>query len=95
MINSPDILDIFGKSVEAIGLVGETRNAKILFLTLTTRPFERPVSVAIKGASSVGKSYLVECALKHFRPEAYFERTGLSEKALAYSQEDFPAIAIS
>lgn len=89
LINSPDILDIFGKSVEAIGLVGETRNAKILFLTLTTRPFERPVSVAIKGASSVGKSYLVECALKHFPPEAYFERTGLSEKALVYSQEDF------
>ena len=28
LINSPDILDIFGKSVEAIGLVGETRNAK-------------------------------------------------------------------
>ena len=56
---------------------------------MTTRPFERPVSVAIKGASSVGKSYLVECALKHFPPEAYFERTGLSEKALVYSQEDF------
>jgi hypothetical protein len=89
LVNAPDILDRFGKSVEAIGLVGETRNAKILFLALTTRPFERPVSTAIKGASSVGKSFLVECVLRHLPPEAYFERTGLSERALAYSQEDF------
>jgi hypothetical protein len=89
LINCPNILNEFGNSVESIGLVGETKNAKILFLSLTTRPFERPVSVAIKGASSVGKSHTVECVLKHFPPEAYFERTGLSEKALAYSQEDF------
>jgi hypothetical protein len=89
LIGATDILDRFGQSVEATGLVGETKNAKILFLALSTRPFERPVSVAIKGASSVGKSHTVECVLKHFPPEAYFERTGLSEKALAYSQEDF------
>jgi hypothetical protein len=89
LIYCPNILYRFGESVESIGLVGETKNAKILFLSLTTRTFERPVSVAIKGASSVGKSHTVECVLKHFPPEAYFERTGLSEKALAYSQEDF------
>jgi len=89
LISCPNILNRFGEAVESIGLVGETKNAKILFLSLTTRTFERPVSVAIKGASSVGKSHTIECVLKHFPPEAYFERTGLSEKALAYSEEDF------
>jgi hypothetical protein len=89
LTDEPDILARFDASVEAAGLVGENDNAKILFLALTTRPFERLVSVAIKGASSVGKSHLVKCVLRHFPPEAYIERTGLSEKALAYSEENF------
>jgi biotin operon repressor len=89
LVDEPNILEKFGESVEASGLVGETVNAKILFLVTTTRPFERPASSAIKGASSVGKSHLVKCVLKHLPSEAYIERTGLSEKALAYSEEDF------
>jgi hypothetical protein len=43
----------------------------VLFLALTTRLF-RPVSVAIEGVSSGGKSYTVEIVLR-FLPA---ERTG-------------------
>ena len=42
------------------GVVGEERNAKLLFLALVTRFLKRPVSVAVKGPSSGGKSFLVE-----------------------------------
>jgi hypothetical protein len=89
LIREPDILERFGKAVQAAGLVGETNNAKILYLAQTTRLFERPVSVAIKGISAGGKSFTVESVLRFFPPEAYFERTGLSEHALPYSNEDF------
>jgi hypothetical protein len=89
LIGEPDILARFGTEVECVGLVGETTNAKILFLSLISRLFKRPVSVAIKGVSSGGKSFTVECVLRFFPREAYFERTGLSERALAYSNEDF------
>jgi hypothetical protein len=89
LIPEPDILERFGKAVQASGLVGETNNAKILYLAQTTRLFERPVSVAIKGISAGGKSFTVESVLRFFPPEAYFERTGMSEHALPYSDEDF------
>ena len=89
LILEPDVLGRFGETVQAGGLVGETRNAKILYLAQTSRLFERPVSIAIKGVSLGGKWFAVESVLRFFPPEAYFERTGMSEHALPYSDEDF------
>jgi hypothetical protein len=40
LVSEPDILTRFGKAVESTGLVGETNNAKILYLCLTSRLFE-------------------------------------------------------
>jgi hypothetical protein len=51
--------------------------------------FERPASIAIKGTSAVGKSFTVERVLEFFPPEAYFVRTGMSERALIFSDEDY------
>src|SRR5262245_51701710 len=70
LIDCPDILHRFGAEVENAGLVGEASNAKILYLALTSRLFERPVSIAIKGVSSVGKSFTVEQVLKFFPPRS-------------------------
>src|SRR5262245_57891306 len=70
LISCHDILGRFGREVENAGLVGEATNAKILYLALTSRLFERPVSIAIKGVSSVGKSFTVEQILKFFPPAA-------------------------
>jgi hypothetical protein len=89
LVTEPDILTRFGKAIEAAGLVGETNNAKILYLALTSRLFDRPVSVAVKGVSAGGKSFTVESVLKFFPASAFFTRTGFSEKALYFSDEDF------
>jgi hypothetical protein len=89
LVTEPDILTRFGKAIEAAGLVGETKNAKILYLALTSRLFKRPVSVAVKGVSAGGKSFTVESVLKFFPASAFFTRTGVSEKALYFSDEDF------
>ncbi len=56
---------------------------------MTTWLFDRPVSVAVKGPSSGGKSYTVEIVLKFFPATAYWERTAMSDRALAYSDENF------
>ena len=89
LIREPDILGRFVAALSRAGLVGEDRNAKILYLALTTRLFERPVSVAVKGPSSGGKSYTVEIVLKFFPAAGYWERTAVSDRALAYSDENF------
>jgi hypothetical protein len=90
LITTPNLLDRFASTIGKV-LVGDTNNAKLLYLALTSRVFsppERPVSIAIKGVSSAGKSYTVEQVLKFFPEEAFFELTGMSEKALPYMEED-------
>jgi Primase C terminal 2 (PriCT-2) len=89
LVQEPDILERFGKAVQKRGLVGETNNAKILYLALTSRLFPRPVSIAVKGISAGGKSFQVETVLWFFPDASYFARTGMSEHALPYSDEDF------
>jgi hypothetical protein len=82
-----NILDEFGSELSKIGLVGERRAAKLVYLALTSRPLDKPVSVAVKGPSSGGKSFVVESTLKFFPPQAFYSLTAMSDRALAYSSE--------
>ena len=85
---SLDILGRFAAALRDRGVVGEERNAKLLFLALVTRFLKRPVSVAVKGPSSGGKSFLVEQVLHFFPSEAVYCLTAMSERALAYTEGD-------
>ena len=87
LLQAPDILAEFAQFCGKLGLVGEERTAKLLFLALTSRLLAHPVSVLVKGASSGGKSYTVESVLKAFPQSAYYALSSMSERSLAYSDE--------
>lgn len=87
LLKLPSILAEFGALCERMGLVGEDHNAKLLYLALVTRFLERPVSVAVKGPSSGGKSFTVETVLRTFPPSSFYALSSMSERALAYSEE--------
>jgi hypothetical protein len=70
-----------------LGVVGEEAAAQLLYLSVTSRLLDRPVSAAVKGPSSAGKSFLVEQVLKFFPENAYYSLSAMSEHALAYSSE--------
>jgi hypothetical protein len=80
----PRILDDFEVALPRIGVVGERKTSKLLYLALTSRFFDTPVSVGVKGPSSGGKSFLVERVTKFFPEDAYYSFTSMSERALAY-----------
>jgi hypothetical protein len=84
---SANILDRLIADLATAGLYGEDRAAKLLYLALTSRILPRPVSIAMKGPSSAGKSYTVDSVLRFFPEPAYRTLTGMSSKALAYSNE--------
>lgn len=84
---SERILDRFTAQLGKIGLVGEDKPAALIYLGLTSRLLSQIVSIAVKGPSAGGKSFLVDAVLRHFPPTAYYPLTGLSERALAYSEE--------
>jgi hypothetical protein len=82
-----DILGCFAEELARSGVAGESRIAMLLYLAVTTRLLERPVSVALKGPSSGGKSYVVEQMLSFFPKSAYYALTAMSDRTLAYSEE--------
>jgi hypothetical protein len=84
---SQEILDDFAGALAEDGLVGESKRSKLLYLIVTSRLLETVVSAGIKGPSSAGKSYVLETVLKYFPGDAYYVLTGMSERALAYSEE--------
>lgn len=87
LARQPYILKCFADDIARCGLAGEQRTAKLLYLNVTSRFLRRPVSTAVKGPSSGGKSFLVESVLR-FHPEpAYYALSAMSEHALAYSEE--------
>jgi hypothetical protein len=88
LAQSDNVLELVEQVLSARGVVGEERPAKLLYLALTTRFLERPVSVAIRGPSSGGKSFLTEGVLRLFPESAVCCWTATSEKCLAYNEED-------
>jgi hypothetical protein len=84
-----NILEKFARDLKVVcGVVGEERIAKLLYLAITSRFLDRPVSIVVKGPSSGGKSFTVEQVLRFFPASAYYVLTSMSEKALAYIDED-------
>jgi DNA-binding transcriptional ArsR family regulator len=87
LAEQPNILKRFAGELARSGVAGEAMIAKLLYLAVTSRLLDRPVSVALKGPSSGGKSYLVERVLTFFPMSAYYALTAMSDRTLAYSEE--------
>jgi hypothetical protein len=87
LISCQDILGEFAKDVKKAGLTGEERNARLLYLAVTSRLTAAPVNVVMQGPSAAGKSYTAKTVLKFFPPYACIDITSLSERALIYFQE--------
>jgi hypothetical protein len=87
LAHEPDILACFAASLRERGVAGEARAAKLIYLALTSRLLDRPSSLAVKGPSGGGKSYLVEATCAYFPSSAIYALSGMSERALAYSTE--------
>ena len=87
LAQEPDILERFAEDLRSYGVVGEERAAKLLYLSLTSRLLERPISVVVKGPSAGGKSFIVDSVLKFFPDSAAYILSAMSERSLAYSAE--------
>ena len=87
LAQSPDILAAFSEDLERCRVVGEKTNGELLYLALTSRLLDKIVSVAVKGPSSGGKSFLVGSVVGFFPETATYQFTSFSEKTLYYTEE--------
>jgi energy-coupling factor transporter ATP-binding protein EcfA2 len=72
-----------------MGVVGERTVAATTYLAITSRLLDKQASLAVKGHSASGKSYAVQAVVGLFPPEAVCIFTGMSERALIYSDEQY------
>jgi hypothetical protein len=84
IIAAPDVLDLFVKSISPRLAGADGGTAELLYLCATSRLFDEPMNVALKGESAVGKSYERNCVLAYIPPEDIQHFTTLTEKALNY-----------
>ncbi|MEE8115104.1 MAG: hypothetical protein V3T23_12220, partial [Nitrososphaerales archaeon] len=89
LLQNPALLFMVGQILRFLGLAGETINALILYLVLTSRLLHHIISAVVKAESGAGKSFLDNLVRKLFPPEAYFFMSGMSKQALVYLDEDF------
>lgn len=66
------------------GIVGETNNSLIAYLTYTSRKREKPLHIMCLGASGTGKTYLQEKVSELMPEEDKIEITSLSDNAFYY-----------
>ena len=82
ILQTEGVLDLFVQSWDKV-MAGEHLNAKLLYLIATSRLFDRPMHVAIKGPSSGGKSEIRKQVLEFFPPEDIISvHHAVSDKAL-------------
>jgi hypothetical protein len=87
LARQPDILSLFADAVEKRGVAREARAAQLLYLALTSRVLNRPISAVVTGPSSGGKSFIVERTLEFFPSSVFYDLTAMSDRALIYSTE--------
>src|SRR6516164_7611295 len=78
LAKTENILEEFDKELATVGLVGERRVAKLIYLAVTSRLLDCPISIAVKGPSSGGKSFTVDTVLRFFPGEAFHALTAMS-----------------
>jgi hypothetical protein len=87
LAESESILSKLDGDLRKHGFAGSTDIPKTVFLATYTRMFSQPVSIAIKGPSSSGKSFSLKAGLRYVPHEACEIFHGLSEKALVYASK--------
>ncbi|MGB8474544.1 MAG: hypothetical protein WCE61_10725 [Candidatus Acidiferrum sp.] len=83
-----DPLLCFEHDVQAVGLIGEEKNARIILLAAISARLGKPLNVSVHGTSSAGKNHLTGTVAKFIPADMKKMLSGMSPKTLMHSAED-------
>lgn len=84
MLKSTDLFGRISADIAAVGVAGEENLALMLYVIMTSRLLDQPLSAVVQGASASGKSYIIETVAKLMPPEALLQAHDFSDQALYY-----------
>lgn len=83
-LNSKTLLKQVNSHLNNVGIIGEDKNAQILFLAMASHKYDNPFSAILLGKSGVGKSYILQ-KLSECSPKGSFSyHTQISDNAIYY-----------
>ena len=83
-LRAPGLLTRTSDQLGASGIIGEERNRMILYVAMTSRLLDSPLSVFCMARSGVGKSYLQERVAACFPDHTRLENTQFTENSFYY-----------
>jgi hypothetical protein len=89
VLESPKFFRLFLSALRRERMVGEDRNALVLYIVALSAVLDRPLNAIIKGASSAGKNFLARNVLRLFPEDVIREITSSSKTAWNYSDDEF------
>jgi len=84
MLKSPNLFEQISADISDIGIAGEEQLRLMLYIIMTSRLLDKPLSAIVQGASASGKSYIIETIAKLIPPEALVQAHDFSDQALFY-----------
>jgi len=84
LTREPNLMQAIRRDIAALGLVGESDNGELVYVTGTSRLLREPLRLIIQGPSSSGKSEIPRRVVPMFPPDAVVEATSITPNALYY-----------
>jgi hypothetical protein len=88
LAEEPNLILRFQRDVEMTGLVGEKKNASVVFLVGVSASLLKPLNASVGGASAAGKNQLTGSVATFIPEERKKILTGMTPKVLMHSKED-------
>lgn len=84
MLRSPNLFDMINSDIEKTGIAGERDLCRQLYIIMSSRILDKPLSGIVFGASASGKSYMIETIAKMMPEEAVLQAHDITDQALHY-----------
>jgi len=83
-LRSDDLFEQVSADIADIGIAGEEQLRLTLYIIMTSRLLDKPLSAIVQGSSSSGKSYTLDTVAKLMPPDQIVQAHDFTEQALYY-----------
>jgi hypothetical protein len=86
-LKSENLFEQISANITSIGVAGEEELALILYVIMTSRLLEKPLSAIIQGSSSSGKTFILETIAKLMPQEEVVQAHDFTDQVFYYMKE--------
>ncbi|MFX0194889.1 MAG: hypothetical protein ACFFCW_02110 [Candidatus Hodarchaeota archaeon] len=87
VLKNENIFEQISCNIASIGVAGEDELCLTIYLVMTSRLLEKPLSVMVQGASASGKSFIIETIAKLMPPEEVVQAHDFTDQVFYYMDE--------